>query len=223
MPGKSGNAPSGAVNYFPVMPENLLTVSNSAAITGGTDSETDDEFRERYYYFLDHPVTSGTIYEYEQWAREIDGVGLAKCYGTWNGPGTVKVVIATADMEPASDDLVNAVAAHIEEQRLIGPTVTVVSATSVEINVTATIFIDGAYSVDAAKAAFMTELTAYLKTIGFSGGVVPYTRIGAIIQSLPGVNYYTGYTLNGGTANVEINDGELAVVGTVTITGGVQS
>lgn len=69
----------------------------------------------------------------------------------------------------------------------------------------------------------MTELTAYLKTIGFSGGVVPYTRIGAIIQSLPGVNYYTGYTLNGGTANVEINDGELAVVGTVTITGGVQS
>ena len=223
MPGKSGNAPAGAVNYFPVMPENLLTVSNTAAITGGTDSETDDEFRERYYYFLDHPVTSGNIYEYEQWAREIDGVGLAKCYGTWNGPGTVKVVIATADMEPASDDLVDAVAAHIEEQRLIGPTVTVVSATSVEINVTATIFTDGAYSVDAAKAAFMTELTAYLKTIGFSGGVVPYTRIGAIIQSLPGVNYYTGYTLNGGTANVEINDGELAVVGTVTITGGVQS
>ncbi|MBS6833243.1 MAG: baseplate J/gp47 family protein, partial [Clostridiales bacterium] len=147
----------------------------------------------------------------------------AKCYGTWNGPGTVKVVIATADMEPASDDLVDAVTAHIEEQRLIGPTVTVVSATSVEINVTATIFTDGAYSVDAAKAAFMTELTAYLKTIGFSGGVVPYTRIGAIIQSLPGVNYYTGYTLNGGTANVEINDGELAVVGTETITGGVQS
>ena len=47
MPGKSGNAPAGAVNCFPVMPENLLTVSNTAAITGGTDSETDDEFRER--------------------------------------------------------------------------------------------------------------------------------------------------------------------------------
>lgn len=223
MPGKSGNASAGAVNYFPVMPENLLTVSNSAAITGGTDAETDEEFKERYYYFLDNPVTSGNVYEYEQWAREIDGVGLAKCYGVWNGPGTVKVVIATADMEPASDDLVAAVAAHIEAQRLIGPTVTVVSAQSVNINVSATVFTDGAYSIDALRATFITELTAYLKTIGISGGVVPYTKIGAIIQSLPGVNYYTSYTLNTGTANIEIDDGELAAAGTVTFTGGVES
>ena len=219
-PGESGNAPAKTVNYFPVMPENLLSVINTEPISGGTDAETDSEYRQRYYYFLDHPVTSGNVYEYEQWAREVDGVGAAKCYGIWNGPGTVKVVIATAAMEPASDELVAAVAAHIEQQRLIGPTVTVVSAESVTINVAAKLNVDGAFSVSAAKETFIEELTAYLKNIGFSGGLIPYTMIGSIIQGLPGVNYYSEYTLNGGTENISINEGQIAVIGTVEISGG---
>ncbi len=221
-PGKDGNAPAGTVNYFPIMPQNLLSVTNDSAISGGTDDETDDELRERYYYFLEHPVTSGNVYEYEQWAREVDGVGLAKCYGIWDGPGTVKVVIATADMEPAEESLVNAVAAHIEEQRLIGPEVTVVSAESVTVNVTATLMIDGAYSLAAAKQEFLEQLGTYLKTVGFSGGVIPYTKIGALLQELPGVEYYTGYKLNNGTNNISIDEGQLAVIGTVNITGGTE-
>lgn len=219
-PGASGNAPIDEIDYFPVMPENLLSVTNSAAVTGGTDEESDDDFRDRYLYFLDNPVTSGNVYEYEQWAREVDGVGAAKCYGLWNGPGTVKVVIATAEMEPAGAELVAAVSSHIEEQRLIGPSVTVVSAESVSVDVSATLYTDGAYSIDAAKEAFVSTLSAYIKTVGFSGGIIPYTMIGSFIQNLPGVNYYTDYTLSGGTDNLTLDEGEVAVIGTVTLVGG---
>lgn len=219
-PGESGNAPAETVNYFPVMPENLLSVINLTPISGGTDEETDNDFRERYIYFLNHPVTSGNVYEFEQWALEVDGVGAAKCYGIWNGPGTVKVVIATSAMEPASDELVAAVAAHIEQQRLIGPEVTVVSAESVSVNVSAKLIVDGSFSLSAAKDAFTEELTAYIKNVGFSGGLIPYTMVGSILQSLPGVSYYTNYTLNGKTENISVNEGQIAVIGTISLTGG---
>lgn len=219
-PGSDGNALAGSVNYFPVMPENLLTVNNIEPISGGTDAETDMALRERYYYFLEHPVTSGNVYEYEAWAMEIDGVGFAKCYGTWNGPGTVKVVIATSDMEPAGTELVNAVAKHIEEQRLIGPTITVVSAVAVTVNISAKLVMDGAFSFSAVEKSFKKFLVDYLKTLGFSGAVIPYTKVGALLQNQPGVEYYTDLRLNGGTSNIEIKDGELGVIGTVSLMGG---
>lgn len=220
LPGESGNATVGTVNYFPVMPENLLSVSNAEAVTGGTNTETDNAYRERYFYFLDNPVTSGNKYEYEQWAMEVDGVGKAKCYPIWNGPGTVKVVIATAAMEPAGSDLVQAVAAHIEEQRLVGPTVTVSSAEAVSVNVSATVYTDGAYSPDSVRLNLSDALTAYFKDLGFSGGVVPYSEVGAILQNIPGVMYYSDFKLNGAQNNITISDGQLAAIGTINLTQG---
>ena len=37
------------------------------------------------------PATSGSKYHYIQWAKEINGVGNAKCLPLWNGNGTVKL------------------------------------------------------------------------------------------------------------------------------------
>lgn len=222
-PGSSGNAAAKSVNYFPIMPQGLLSVSNAAPISGGTDAETDEAYRDRYYYFLEHPVTSGNEYEFEQWAMEIDGVGMAKCYKLWNGPGTVKVVIATAEMEPANAALVSAVTAHIESQRLVGPDVTVTSAEKTNINIAATLFLDTAYAISDIKSTLEEKLKDYFKSLGFQGALIPYTEIGAMIQSVPGVKYYTGLKVNNGTENITIPNGHLATLGSVSLTQGVQS
>ena len=216
-PGSAGNAAAGAVNYFPVTLPKITSVTNETAITGGTDAESDAEYRERYTYFLEHPVTSGNKYEYEQWAREVDGVGLAKCYPIWAGPGTVKVVITTAEMEPAGTDLIAAVKAYIETRRPVGADLTVESAGRLEISVSAAVTLEAGYGLDSIKTQYMSALDGYFKDVGFAGGLIPYTKIGSLLQEIPGVRYYSNLTVNGGTANVTVDDGELAVLGGVTL------
>ena len=217
--GESGNADVGTVNYFPVTLENIISVTNTEKITGGTDEESDGDYRERDYYFLDHPVTSGNVYEYEQWAREVDGVGLAKCYKLWNGPGTVKVVITTAALEPAPSELVQAVYNHIEEQRVVGPAVTVVSAELIALNISADIVLNAGYKLSDVEEEFEAALTAYLENLGFNGALIPYTEIGSLLQELDGVYYYSNLLVNGSIDNLQIADGTLVGLGEVVLSG----
>ena len=215
--GSSGNAVAGAINYFPVTLPGITSVTNTEALTGGTNDETDEEFRQRYWYFLDNPAASGNEYEYEQWAREVDGVGYSKCYKIWNGPGTVKVVICTSELEPASETLVNDVAQYIEARRPIGATVTVVSAESIPVNISAVLVYDSSYSIESIKTQYTTALTEYFKTVGFTGGILPYTKIGALLQEIPGVEYYESLLVNDGTENVVVDGGQVAVIGGVDL------
>lgn len=216
-PGSSGNARPGEVNYFPVVLSGILSVTNEGDIIGGTDAESDEEYRSRYYYFLDNPVTTGNKYEYEQWAREIDGVGAAKCYPLWNGAGTVKVVITTADMQPAPDELIETVKTNIEDKRPVGANVTVKSAGTVTINVTAKVSHSAAYTLENISARFSDALTDYFKAVGFGGDVIPYTKVGAILQETDGVNYYSELRVNEGANNIAVGDGNLAVLGGVSL------
>lgn len=217
--GRSGNADVGTVNYFPVTLKNIISVTNAEKITGGTDKESDGDYRERYYYFLDHPVTSGNVYEYEQWAREVDGVGLAKCYKLWNGPGTVRVVITTAELEPADDELVDAVYKHIEEQRVVGPNVTVVSAELIAVNISVDVVLNDGYTLETVSEEYAEAIKNYFKSIGFSGGLIPYTEIGSILQEIPGVYYYSNLLINGKTDNLQVADGELVGLDEVNLNG----
>ena len=101
--------PIGAVNRFPVTLPGLVSVTNEEAASGGFDEETDDELRERYFEKVSLPATSGSKYHYVMWAKEVSGVGDAKCLPLWNGNGTVKVVIINADKGAASSELISAV------------------------------------------------------------------------------------------------------------------
>lgn len=220
-PGSDGNADAGEVNYFPVTLSKITSVTNTEKITGGADEETDEAFRDRYYYFLDHPVTSGNEYEYEQWAREVSGVGLAKCYRIWAGPGTVKVVITSDTLGPADDTLVKTVYDYIESKRIVGASLTVESAETVEINVSATVVVSSGYAIESVKEQYETLLATYFKDVGFEGGLIPYTKLGSILQEIPGVEYYSDdFSVNGGKNNIIISDGQLAILGGVTLANG---
>lgn len=217
--GSAGNVAAGAVNYFPVTLPKITSVTNEKAFTGGADAETDAEYLGRYQYFLDHPVTSGNQYEYEMWALEIDEVGRARCIPVWNGGGTVKVVIVTRDLQPAGPDLIQKVQEHIEGKRLTGVDLTVDTAETVSLNVSASVVLDGSVTLEEIETAYKTALAELLKEIDIAGGVVPYGEIAALLQSMPGVSYYDPNTLlvNGAIGNVFIEEGQLAIVGGVTL------
>ena len=118
------------------------SVSNAAAATGGADSEADAALVGRLSNFLQNTATSGNSAHYVQWALEVAGVGAAKVTPLWNGAGTVKVLVVGSDRGPVDGTIVAACAEHIEANRPIGATVTVLSASGLSVNVSAAITVD---------------------------------------------------------------------------------
>lgn len=213
-----GNVPVGAIKYFPETLEGLQTVTNEVAFSNGYEEETDEELRERYYTKVRTPATSGNKYHYLNWAKEVTGVGDAKIIPLWNGNGTVKVIIINSNKRAADAALITAVSEYIEENRPIGATATVVSATEKPINIIVTLVIDTQnYTIDQVKAWIETNLTNYFKSIAFVETYVSYAKIGNVIFDSPGVIDYSNLTINGGTANILIAETEVAVIGGVTV------
>lgn len=61
---------------------------------------------------------------------EVAGVGSAKVVELPGGPGTVGVTLVDSNDRAPSEEIVEAVTAHIEEERPIGAAVTVTAAGS---------------------------------------------------------------------------------------------
>lgn len=215
--GEKGNCPVGAIKYFPVTIPGVVTVTNAEKFDNGYNAETDDSLRKRYLEKIQTPPTSGNKYHYLNWAKEVTGVGDAKVFPLWNGNGTVKVVIINSNKCGADTNLINAVSTHIEDNRPIGATVTVISAIEKAINITATLTIDANnYTLDQVKTNIQSNVTKYLADISFTETSVSYAKIGSLIIASNGILDYSGLTVNGGTANIQVGAEEVAVIGTIT-------
>lgn len=216
--GSIGNVPIRSIKYFPVTLTGLTNVTNAEAFTNGYDQETDESLKERYYTKVRTPATSGNKWHYLNWAKEVIGVGDAKVFPLWNGNGTVKAVIINSNKRGADSNLINAVGTHIENNRPIGATVTVVSATEKAININVTLVIDtNNYTLEQVKSDIEANLTEYFKTIAFKDTYVSYAKIGNLIFDSKGVLDYSNFKINNGTANITIADTEIPVLGGVTI------
>ena len=125
--GSAYNVEAGAIDRMYV---NLtgLTDYHSEAAAGGTDAESDAALLARIRERVQRPPTSGNGYQYRQWAMEIPGVGNAKVVELPGGPGTVGVTLVDSNDRAPSEEIVEAVTAHIEEERPIGAAVTVTAA-----------------------------------------------------------------------------------------------
>ncbi|MFX4261045.1 baseplate J/gp47 family protein [Pelotomaculum propionicicum] len=100
----------------------------------------------------------------------------------------------------------------------VGARVTVEKATAVLINVSATLTIMPGYNSTSVKAAVEQNIEDYIRGLAFTeDNDVRYVRIGNAILDTPGVQDYTGFTVNGGTANITVGAQEVAVKGTVSL------
>lgn len=216
-PGKIGNVPAGAVNRFPVTLSGLVSVVNPSPASDGFDEESDDELRTRYFEKVSLPATSGSKYHYIMWAKEISGVGDAKCLPLWNGNGTVKVVIINSDKGTASQELITEVTEHIEENRPIGAEVTVESASPLVIDISVSLILSPDATADTTKEKIAESIKNYLKRMAFSSTYISYAQIGGCILNCDDVIDYNTFTLNGGTENISIRETEVPVLGVVTL------
>lgn len=214
-PGSEGNIGVGIL--IPIEPiDGLGTAELSEVITPGTDEESDESLYSRYQIRVQKQATSGNVYHYEQWALSVPGVGGVKVIPTWDGPGTVKVVLLSTDKTPASQSIVDDTYNFIENERPIGAEVTAVAATALQVNVSAKITLASGYSLEEAESQFADALKEYLKNKAFEDELLRYTQIANLLLDVPPIIDYEDLLVNGSVANIEPDSVEVGVLGTVT-------
>lgn len=215
--GFAGNVDAGEITVVLGDLTGVVGVTNSIPFDGGVDKESSESLLRRYYDMAQKPVTSGNVYHYEQWAKEVAGVGDAKVYPIWDGPGTVKVVLLDEEKTSPAQTIIDEVITHIEEQRPIGASVTVVGAQEVSIDVNAELTLASDAELTVVKADIERGVTEYLASLAFKDSLIRYTRIASILLDIPRIIDYANLTVAGGIENIEVTDEQVAVLGEVTV------
>lgn len=214
--GTEYNVPANSVTMFSTVILGVDSVTNTAA-DGGTDIETDADLVNRLHQKLQSAAASGNVAHYRQWAMETPGIGDAKVFPLWDGPGTVKVVLVDQERNPASQEMVEDCLAHIETQRPIGATVTVTGAEKLEITINASISLKSSISIDTVRSTFEHNLTEYIRQLVFTDQPLLYNRVAFILLNIEGVIDYTDLTINGKGENIEIGEEQAPVLGMVEL------
>ena len=213
--GSDNNVAAGTITKIPTGIYGVSSVNNAAAAYDGFDEETDAALLERLLFKVRQPSTSGNVYHYQLWATSVAGVGAVKILPLWNGNGTVKVLVVDAEMGVPSDDLLQKVRDEISANAPIGATVTVAAPETLIVNVALTVT-EGVGSADGIKQV----LNDYFKQTVFETDCISYAHIGKAILSeyvKTGVLDYADLKINNGTVNIPVADGQLPVIGQVTL------
>lgn len=222
--GTVGNVVVGAIKYFPKTLSGLQTVTNNEAFSNGTNDETDDALRIRYYAKVNANETTANKAAFKSWALSINGVGVAKVIPLWNGAGTVKVVIANSEMKEADSTLVSEVQAYIDPNMngdgsgvmpTCGAVCTVESAIEKTINISLTI--QTTLDSNIAKTNIENAITEYFQSIAFQQTYVSYQMIGNRILNIDGINDSSNLLVNDGITNIILEDTEIPILGSVVV------
>ena len=141
---KAGNiyvpANTVAIMNSPIL--NIEYVNNDENIYGGSDVESDDEFRARSKEYLSL-LGKGTSDSLESSVMEIEGVQDAVCIDLARGVGTADIIVVTATLPP-TDELKNEISATIDANKAAGVDVQITypDVVNVDISVNTTGFTD---------------------------------------------------------------------------------
>ncbi|NFO30939.1 baseplate J/gp47 family protein [Clostridium botulinum] len=214
-PGSKYNAKANEINYLPIKYSGITSITNKEAVTNGYDIESDEDLYNRYLLKIRTPATSGNKFHYEQFAREMVGVGFAKCIP---GKGHVKVIITDSNKRAASKELIKEVYDHIDNVRpILAGTLEVVTVTELNLNITANIEIDSSVILGDIQNIFANEIQKYINDIVFKSKKISVAKLGGLLIGINGVIDYSNLKINNFSNNITLLEEEIAVLGTVTL------
>lgn len=223
--GAAGNVGAGTIIILGSAVSGVTGVTNASATTGGVDVEDEEVYRARLLRRAQRISTGGNQDDYNNWAEEVPGVGLAKTIPLWDGPGTVKVLVVDEARTAAPGPLVTTVQEYIDGLRPIGHDVTVDAPMFTAIDVAATLTIAPGYNTADVEESVEAAITAYLFGLAFNEAYaaavsndVRYAVIVATIAGVDGVQDVTSVTVEGGTSDVAIAADVVAKPGSYTWT-----
>ncbi len=218
--GVAGNVVAGAIASIVAALPGVDTVTNAAALEGGTDAEADGAFRARFAAYIAslrrgtlgaigfgiasiHQGVSYTIIENEDIAAAFT-------------PGHLVIVADDGTGTPSSAFLAK-VETAVEAYRAASVRYTVVAPSVVTATIAAAISILPGYDGATVRAAVDDALTAQANAGGI-GDDLAYFGLAQTALSVGGVAGLTTLTLNAGTANLVASAKQVVRAGTVTVT-----
>ena len=242
--GAVGNSYTGQI--LPITPNDGLNMAKITSISiPARDEEDDDTLRSRLLTSTPWLAYGGNVADYQAMLADIPEVGAAQIYPTWNGGGTVKLVIVGDDYLPANSDLISEVKNKIDPvagQGLglapIDHEVTVVAPTKRQVSVSMSIEVDSNYTKDSLKTTITNTIEAYFLSLRKAWGTVNQTtgrgyslkiaraQILARVLTVSGVTNAGMPTLTDSDGNTSSGDidltfdnttSQLPILGTVTI------
>ena len=190
----------------------ITKIYNNADFKGGTEIETDEELKERFYKIQKNQATSGNKAHYEEWALEVDGVYNAKVYPRWDGAGTVKVLLFGQNNQAVEEEIITKCREHIEAEMPIGATLTVATPSPLNINISASIKLEAGYTLDFVKESFLESVNSYLINVNKE---IIYTKVSAILASVEGLHDFSDLLLNNKAENIVFEEDKVPSVTTL--------
>lgn len=211
--GSLGNVAAGRINRMDITDENILSLQNNAATSGGYDVEDDESYRERLIEYDETQGESfiGSCADYKRWALEVEGVGGASVLPAKDDTGIVRIIITDMNGDLASTELCDDVYNHImqpnnPEERLapINALLDVKSYTAMTISISANIETDGVRDVQSIKSDYLDALKEYFMEAK-EDEEIKYSKICGLLIGMNGVTDYSNVRVNGGTSNIAID------------------
>ncbi|MBS4932950.1 MAG: baseplate J/gp47 family protein [Clostridiales bacterium] len=225
--GTSSNVAAGTVTLALKPITGIDSITNEFAVTGGTEEEEDDVFRER---IMDANANKGTSYignvsDYRRWAMEVAGVGSVTIVPTPDGVGgKVKIIVVDANGQPANESILKEVYDHImapndplDRLAPAGASIEVVAPTTGNINYSANIALNEMGNIETVKTEFISSLAEYYE-VAKKEGVLRYSRVYAILSNTTGVKDFNSLKIDGNTENLVIDKDSFPFTGTVDFT-----
>lgn len=216
--GSIGNVRPESIKVLVTEIFDITRVSNKE-FKNGTDVESDDALRDRIRIAEQEEQLSGADVDYERWAKEVDGVGYAYCRETWNGPGTVKVLILDKNRRVASSELLNKVKQYIWPDLQPGqknrggkaPTgiksFTVESPTIKQVSITGNFVITQGYDKSNVLGKIKKMLNVYFDKLDIEGTVkynMVLSIIGTFLVNEDGLDDFSNIRVNGSTESIKL-------------------
>ncbi|SDI84399.1 Uncharacterized phage protein gp47/JayE [Aneurinibacillus migulanus] len=212
-PGAIGNIPANSLRLVEDIP-GIDTIGHDAFV-GGVDEESDEALLKRFLEEVRNPGISGNPAHYRQWAMSRPGVAECRVYPVWNGGGTVKIVLLDENGKAPTQSIIDDVQQYIESVCPIGADPTVVGVNEVLINIEVRIQPASNADIETIRQQFIPAIQEYLKSLAFKDPLVRWTRISNLLGDITDIIDYENLTVNGGTANIEMKNEDVAVLGEV--------
>ncbi len=177
------------------------------------DGETDDQYRQRLIERAQTEEGDGRRIDYERWARNVEGVGGATAIEKVRHDLSIDVYITDLNGQPATAELAQMVREKLEDKRRALHDLQVLPANVFPVTVSVHLVL----RADAVLETVTADITDRLKTYLKGRSEIVYQQIGALFF-VDGVDDFSNYTLNGGTANLTVPPDSVATLNLVVTT-----
>ena len=211
--GAAGNAENGTtVTLITPLVGVASVASLSAAAVGGTDIESDADFRSRVLLKMRETPMGGAEADYKIWSREVAGVTRAWVFPEEDGAGTVTVRFVCDNEANIIPDatMVQLVQDHLDAVRPVTAIVTVKAPIAYPVNFT---FTDLTPDTALVRAQIEAELQALFLREATPGGKLYLSHIRSAISGAAGE---TDYVLSTPSADINPGTGYIPTLGTIT-------